>query len=164
MSDHSLDGPFTPTLHQCEGGHEWTAQSDGGVSPSYGLGLTSCKFAGWDPTRCPEPEYLPIADDCGLVRGVRCPDCGAVRLPRDMLPGISCTPWEIYKREQATGHACQPPTPICGKPSVRAWAWKRVRRDVYTADRRHKKPAWTMDWIEVVDGQALDVGEQGALL
>jgi hypothetical protein len=134
--------------HTCEDGHRWRQQPDGGVSPSYGMALTSIKFDGWDAARCPEPERIALPDDRGLVRGIRCAGCGEQRRPHDLLAGISCTPWELYREFRDSGHVHRAPPPICGKPPVRTLAWSE---DVG-------------NWVEVVDGVDAPAGAQLALL
>lgn len=85
-----------PIVHTCTDGHSWREQPDGGVSPSWGMALTSIKYSGWDPRTCPEPERHQADNDVsGLVRGVRCPDCEEIAVPSDIYPGIRCSPWTI---------------------------------------------------------------------
>lgn len=132
--------------HECADGHRWRQQPDGGVSPSYALAGSSFKFTGWDPARCPEPPRIAIPDDHGLARGIRCPGCGAERLPHDLLPGITSAPWERWREFETTGHVHQPPPPVCGKPPVSTRAFENGR------------------WVPVVDGLRAEVGAQLALL
>ena len=89
------DGVPPMLWHECEDGHHWREQPDGGVSPGYALAGSSYKFPGWDPARCPEPDRIALPDDHGLIRGIRCPGCGAERLPWALLAGLSCTPWVL---------------------------------------------------------------------
>lgn len=112
-------------LHTCAHGHQWRHQPDGGVCPSYGLALTSIKFPGWDPARCPEPpRWHAPGDPAGLCRGIVCRDCAEVLRPSDLLPGVSCTPWELKRAYDATGHFHRPPLPVCGLAPARTRAWR----------------------------------------
>lgn len=118
----------------------------GGVSPSYGLALTSIKFDGWDPARCPEPPRVAIPGDHGLVRGITCRTCGEALLPWNLLPGISCVSWELWRAYEATGHYHQPPLPTCGRPPARTRVWSDGQ------------------WIDVHDDVIADANGQLALI
>jgi hypothetical protein len=96
-------------LHTCDDGHSWTQQPDGGVSPSWGYGLTSVKYKGWDPALCPEPIRNPD-------RTYTCVGCGGDFYTGHGTPGVMCDPWNFDKR-------CKPPEPACGKPAVETRVW-----------------------------------------
>jgi hypothetical protein len=133
VGDRSLHSAFNdcdkqpPIIHTCADGHSWREQPDGGVSPSWGMALTSIKYPGWHPRCCPQPELHQAPGDWpALLRGVRCPECEEIALPFDIYPGISCTPWTIVERFREIGHICQPPEPTCGKPPVSSRKWAKT--------------------------------------
>ena len=156
--EHSLQGDrFNETLlHTCEDGHNWNEQADGGVSPSWGFGLTSVKYPGWDPRACPEPErgwsrYDDEfrADQGDVHHGYKCPTCSAVHYVGGCLSGVRCDPWNATEK-------CEPPAPVCGKPPV------TTRRWVAGIGRGENRTA--AGWVVVVgDPAELQPGEQGAL-
>lgn len=104
-------------MHECEDGHYWIVQPDGGVSPSWGFGLTSIRYE--QPTdRCPEPERgHSIYEDGGPDHGYRCPTCGTVHYVGGCGPGVACG--GPYNDDEP----CAPPPPACGKPAVRTLRW-----------------------------------------
>lgn len=152
MLDQALAARLHPNgappvlLHECEDGHTWRQQPDGGVCPSYGMGLTSIKFPGWEPARCPEPHRLAVPGDWGLVRGIRCAGCDELRLPHDLLAGLSCTPWLLMDEFRATGHFHTAPPPVCGTPPVITRMWSDG------------------NWIPITDGVLAAPGDQLSLI
>lgn len=154
------DDPQRPTIrHWCEDGHYWTEQPDGGVSPSWGYGLTSIKYPGHDPKTCPEPERgHSIYDGHGPYHGYQCPTCLTVHYCGGCLRGVRTDPWNTPDPE------CAPPAPACGKPAVRSAEWKRVRRLLpVDGDPARTAMRWTQAWVPVRDGIAAEDGEQLAL-
>jgi hypothetical protein len=87
-------------LYVCAEGHTWIAQTDGGVSPSYGYGGTSHTWPGYEPTTCPEPKHH--ASGHGYV----CPSCGE----------------HFYAGGCSKAH--RPPEPACRKPPVATFVWR----------------------------------------
>ncbi len=100
-------------LHYCEDGHHWTEQPDGGVSPSWGFGLTSIHYPDWRGDMCPEPErgYSRYANG-GPDHGYRCPTCGEVHY----VGGCNHNFMPVKPPHEE-------PPPVCGKPPVRTLAW-----------------------------------------
>lgn len=122
-------------LHECEDGHTWTEQADGGVSPSWAMALTSVHYPGWDPRACPEPDRN--ADGT-----ITCSGCGERYYICHGTPGVMCDPWNYDKR-------CQPAPPCCGKPPVKTFRWS-------PGDRRRGEPG---GWLEITERQ-LDLFEE----
>lgn len=155
-------GPGDPhgVLHYCEDGHHWTEQPDGGVSPSWGFGLSSIHYD-QPPDRCPEPargwsiyddEHDPTArgDESvdGLHHGYKCPSCGAVHYVGGCGMGVRSDPWDAHDPP------CEPPPPACGKPPVRTLHWRR-------GDTRHGISAGWHDPnapLVAADGEQLGLG------
>lgn len=99
----------TMTLaHTCEDGHTWIEQDDGGVSPSWGYGLTSVRYE-QGPRACPEPAR----DGDGQYE---CAGCGGRFYCGHGTPGVMSDPWNYDP-------ACQPPEPACGKSPARTERW-----------------------------------------
>lgn len=116
------DGPHG-VLHECADGHTWVEQPDGGVSPSWGYGLTSVQYD-QPPNRCPEPkrgwsiyDKKFRADQGDAHHGYRCPSCGAVHYVGGCGMGVRCDPWNT------ADPPCEPPKPVCKKPAVRTLYW-----------------------------------------
>ena len=96
-------------IHECEDGHSWREQPDGGVSPSWGMALTSVKYPGWDPTLCPEPKRNRDGT-------ITCAGCRTRFYIAHGTPGVMCDGWNYDER-------CQPAPPACGKPAVKTLRW-----------------------------------------
>jgi hypothetical protein len=123
-------------LHVCEDGHSWREQPDGGVSPSWGMALTTIHFDGWNPRRCPEPER----DE---NRQITCQGCGTKFYIGHGTPGVMCDPWNFDER-------CQPAPPVCGKPPIATRAW--------LVPKGEKHGRWVD--FDLADGQMVEVGAQ----
>jgi len=148
-----------PLLHECEDGHHWTEQPNGTVSPSYGLGGTEETWPDYNPKTCPEPDWHTRTDDPDpSFEGVECPGCGEVRLPCDLLHGLSSTPWLIAEEEKRTGHKHTAPLPTCKKPPVATSRWMEIKTTVYREVKgQHKKGiGWTAGWVPVDEAPALE--------
>lgn len=102
-----MAGAMTRYAHTCEDGHSWVEQEDGGVSPSWGMGLTSVRFE-QGPRACPEPARDDGRYECG--------GCGGRFYMGHGTPGVMSDPWNYDPR-------CKPPEPACGKPPVRTERW-----------------------------------------
>jgi hypothetical protein len=128
MSDkHSCLEKGDQFSHVCEDGHRWTEQPDGGVSPSWGFGLTSIKYEAHDPRTCPEPERGHSRyEGSGPYHGYQCPTCGAVHYIGGCLMGVRCDPWN--------GTDCEPPPIACGKPSLHVRRWDSKQGGWVSAD------------------------------
>lgn len=134
--------------HFCEDGHSWVEQPDGGVSPSWGYGLSSIRYD-QPADHCPEPQRgFSRYDDGGPDHGYQCPTCGEVHYCGGCGMGVRCG----LPPEGAP--VCRPPDPACGKPAVRTLHWR-------TGNARHGISAGWFDPNEAYEPQP---GEQMALV
>lgn len=121
-------------LHYCEDGHGWRVQEDGGVSPSWGYGLTSVTWEGYDAETCPEPQRgFSIYEGHGPYHGYKCPTCERVHYAGGCLMGVRFDPWNT------PDPPCEPP-PVCLKPYVRTLVW---------VDYNRRRPDEPSGWVEL---------------
>lgn len=116
-------------LHICAGGHSWTVQADGGVSPSWGYGGTSVTWPGYDPLTCPEPKRVAMG---GLTPAYVCPSC------RAKIHAGSC-----HGDRGIYGEECDPPPPVCLKPPAATFEWR-------DGNSRKKLPG---GWFDITERQ-----------
>lgn len=143
-------------LHTCEDGHRWQVHPNGTVSPGmYGLGGTEETWPGYDPLTCPDPEHF---HSDGWAPRVKCPGCGEVRAPHDLLAGVSCEPWVLFEEEKRTGHKHTAPLPACGKPPVSTQRWMEIKTTLYKEVKGTFKKVigWTRGWVPAEDAPALE--------
>jgi hypothetical protein len=144
--------------HTCEDGHSWTEHANGTVSPSWGLGGTEETWEGYDPKTCPEPERFTRLDFNEYGATVACSSCGEIAAPSELMPGLSCSPYDAWAEAKTTGHHHTAPVPVCLKPPVRTLEWMDIHTLVYRESKGKlgKHPGWTSGWVPIDEKAALE--------